>query len=74
MAADCNNTVAISNMTDVWNTGTNYVVAVKMNVTDTASATNSRLLDLLVGSISKFGVTKQGVALTASTSGWLMNS
>ena len=57
----------IYNLLDTWNDGATTFTAVKMNVTDTASNAASLLMDLQVGSASKFSVSKIG-ALTALTS------
>ena len=70
----CNNSVYISNMTDVWSATGNYKVGIQMDVNDISSASNSRLLDLLLNGVSKFGVNKQGIIITTSTSGWILNS
>ena len=40
-------------MTDTWNDGATTFNAIKMNVTDTASASGSLLFDLQVGGASK---------------------
>ena len=48
----------IYNMVDTWNNGATTFTAIKMDVTDTASAVGSRLLDLQVGSTTRFHVTK----------------
>lgn len=53
-------TVNIFDMADTWNDGGTTFTAIKMNVTDTASAAASALLDLLVGGSSKFTVAKTG--------------
>lgn len=58
-------TVAISNLTAVWNSGGTTFSAIKMDVTDTASAAGSKLLDLLVGGSEKIAVTKAGLLRTA---------
>jgi len=50
----------IYNMVDTWNAGATTFTAIKMNVTDTASAAASLLMDLQVGGSSKFNVTKAG--------------
>lgn len=52
----------IYNLTDTWNAGGTTFTAVKMNVTDTASAAGSLLMDLQVGSVSRFNVNKTGVS------------
>jgi hypothetical protein len=52
----------IYNMSDLWNNGATTYTSIKMNVTDTASASGSLLLDLQVGGSSKFSVSKAGVA------------
>ena len=53
-------------LTDTWNAGGTTFNAIKMNVTDTASAAGSLLMDLQVGGVSQFSVTKDG-ALTSKT-------
>jgi len=50
----------IYNLADTWNNGSATFDAIKMNVTDTTSASGSRLLNLLVGGTSKFRVKKDG--------------
>lgn len=57
----------IYNMTDTWNAGATTFNAIKMSVTDTASAAGSKLLDLLVGGSSKFSVNKAGNVAAAGT-------
>jgi hypothetical protein len=51
----------IYNLTDTWNAGGTTFTAIKMNVTDTASASGSLLVDLQVGAASKFNVSKTGL-------------
>ena len=50
----------IFNLTDTWNSGGTTFDAIKMNVTDTASAAASTLLNLQVGGTTKFKVVKDG--------------
>lgn len=50
----------IYDMADTWNAAGTTFTAIKMNVTDTASAAGSLLMDLQVGGASKFNVTKAG--------------
>lgn len=50
----------IYNLADTWNAGGTTFTAVKMNVTDTASAAASLLMDLQVGGTSKAKVSKTG--------------
>jgi hypothetical protein len=50
----------IYNLSDTWNAGATVFTAIKMNVTDTASAAASLLMDLQVGGVSRFSVTKAG--------------
>lgn len=50
----------IYNMADTWNAAGTTFTAIKMNVTDTASAAASLLMDLQVGGASKFSVNKGG--------------
>lgn len=47
-------------LTDTWNAGGTTFTAIKMNVTDTASASGSLLLDLQVGGTSVARITKTG--------------
>lgn len=52
--------VSINNITETWtSSGTTYS-GIKYNVTDTASAAGSKLIDLQVGGVSKFSVGKGG--------------
>jgi hypothetical protein len=50
----------IFDLTDTWNAGGTTFTAIKMSVTDTASAAGSLLMDLQVGGVSKFNVLKSG--------------
>ena len=52
--------VPISNLTTTWNNVATTFTGIKLNVTDTASAAASNLLDLQVGGASRFRVTKAG--------------
>lgn len=54
---------SIYDMADEWNDGGTTFTAIRMDVTDTASASDSMLLDLLVGGTRKLGVTKAGTVL-----------
>ena len=56
----------IFDLVDTWNAGATTFTAIKMNVTDTASASGSLLIDLQVGGVSQFSVTKGG-RITAQT-------
>jgi hypothetical protein len=56
----------IFDLVDTWNAGATTFTAIKMNVTDTASAAGSLLMDLQVGGVSQFRVSKGG-RLTAQT-------
>ena len=59
-------TTNIFDMTDTWNNIATTFTAVRMNVTDTASAAGSMLIDLQVGGVSQFRVSKGG-RITAQT-------
>jgi len=50
----------IFDLTDTWNAAGTTFTAIKMSVTDTASAAGSLLMDLQVGGTSKFNVDKFG--------------
>jgi hypothetical protein len=58
----------IFDMADTWNNGATTFAAIKMNVTDTASAAASLLMDLQVGGTSRFRVTKTGNIEIGATS------
>jgi len=49
------------NLAATWNAGGVAFTGVKMNITDTASAASSKLLDLQVGGASKFQVRKDAI-------------
>lgn len=58
-----------SGLAQTWNAAGTTFTGLKLNVTDTASASGSLLIDLQVGGASKFKVTKAGVAyITLPTS------
>jgi hypothetical protein len=59
-------TKPLSDLTATWNNVATTFTAIKMNATDTASASGSLLMDLQVGGASKFHVDKLG--------GWKSNS
>lgn len=73
-------TADIFNLSDTWNDSGTTFTSIKMNVTDTASASDSMLLDLQVGGVSQFRFGKGqfsgasgltiGAASTAGGSGW----
>ena len=56
----------VLNATQTWNAGGVTFTGLKLNVTNTASAAGSMLVDLLVGGLSKFNVDKNGL-IAAST-------
>jgi hypothetical protein len=55
-------------LTDTWNAGATTFTALKMNVTDTASAAGSLLIDLQTGGTSRFNVTKNGAVRVVADS------
>lgn len=57
----------INAMTALWNSAGTTYSAIKMNVTNAASAVGSMLFDLQVGSVSKFSVDKNGSLIAAGT-------
>jgi hypothetical protein len=59
----------IYDLTDTWNAGGVTFNAIKMNVTDTASAAASRLVSLQVGGVERFGVRKDGQGYFAGNVG-----
>jgi hypothetical protein len=56
----------IDNMTATWNSGGTTFTGIRFNVTDTASAAGSLLMDLQVGGVSRFTVEKNGSARIAT--------
>ena len=56
----------IFNMLDTWNASGTTFTAIKMSVTDTASAAGSLLMDLQVGGVSQFSVRKNGTSALSS--------
>jgi hypothetical protein len=55
----------IYDLTDTWNNGGTSFNGIKINVTDTASAAGSKLLDLQINANSKLSISKTG-KLTSS--------
>lgn len=55
----------IFNLSDTWNDGGTVFNGIKLNVTDTASAAGSKLLDLQVGGASKFSADATGNLVSA---------
>ena len=51
----------IFNLSDTWNDGGTVFNGIKLNVTDTASAAGSKLLDLQVGGVSQASIASGGV-------------
>lgn len=64
--------VSINNITETWNSSGTTYSGIKYNVTDTASAAASKLIDLQVGGSSKFSVDKDGVLRSSRL--WISNS
>lgn len=54
-------------MAQTWNAGGTTFTAMKINVTNTASAAASMLIDLQVGGTSKFSVTRAGVVTSSAS-------
>lgn len=63
----------IYDMADTWNDGATVFNAIKMDVTDTASAAGSLLMDLQIGSASAFSVGPDLVEKKRGTNAQLMN-
>jgi hypothetical protein len=57
----------IYSLADTWNDGATTFKGISLNVTDSASAAGSLLMDLQVGGVSQFRVTKAGAVTVAST-------
>ena len=58
---------AVGDLVNVWNNVATTFSAIKLDVTDTASAAGSMLLNLLVGGAARFQVTKAGAVTAASS-------
>jgi hypothetical protein len=58
---------AVADLVAVWNNVATTFSAIKMDVTDTASAAGSMLLNLLVGGAARFQVTKAGNTTAAGS-------
>jgi len=56
----------VLNLSQTWNASGTTFTGFKFNATDTASASGSLLMDLQVGGVSKFNVTKTGAATGTS--------
>ena len=54
----------IYDLVDTWNDGATTFTSIKMNVADSASNASSLLMDLQVGTVSKFKVSKTGTVTT----------
>ena len=57
----------LDNLSYTWNNAGTTFTGIKYNVTDTASASGSLLMDLQVGGVSKFKVAKSGAVTTPYT-------
>lgn len=57
----------VLNMTQAWNNGATTFTGIKLDVTNTASAAASLLIDLQVGGVSQLRVTRQGVFTVANS-------
>jgi hypothetical protein len=64
----------IYDMVDVWNASGTTFTAIKMNVTDTASAAGSLLMDLQVGGSSLFTVNKSGTLNWGGTNTYFLSN
>lgn len=56
----------VFDMTQTWNAGAQAFTGLKLNVTDTASASSSMLFDAQAGSVSQFYVRKNGVVVATT--------
>lgn len=58
---------SVPDLVAAWNNVATTFDGIKLDVTDTASAAGSKLIDLQVGSVTKFNVTKAGNVTAAGT-------
>ena len=69
----------IDSMTSTWSNSSNSYTAIKMSVNNSLSAADSKVIDLLVNSVSMFSVDKNGntvannISITGFSSGGLLN-
>jgi hypothetical protein len=66
-AGSTTTSVPVINATQTWNAGGVTFTGIKQNITDTASAAASLLMDLQVGGASKFSVNKAGNIVNAGS-------
>ena len=59
----------LDNLSYTWNNSGTTFTGIKYNVTDTASASGSLLMDLQVGGVSKIKARKDGLLIATSTTG-----
>lgn len=64
----------IFDLSDTWNSGVTTFTAIKMNVTDTASAAGSLLFDMQIGGVSKFRIGKTAVYFSNSGNSYITSS
>lgn len=67
------NSFPVLNTTQVWNASGTTFTGWKLNITSTASAAASLLVDLQVGSSSKFNVDKIGIISTTANTGMILS-
>jgi hypothetical protein len=67
-------TVNIYDMAQTWNDGATTFTGIKLNVTDTASASGSLLMDLQVGGVSRVNAPKTGEFLRFDNGGYKIRS
>jgi len=60
----------IYDLSDSWTDGGTVYNAIKMNVTDTASDSSSKLIDLQVGGVSQFAIGKDGTITGGNVANW----
>lgn len=56
----------IYDLTDIWNDSGTTFTGIKLNVTDTASASGSLLMDLQVGGVSRMHIAKTGQVVASN--------
>ena len=59
----------VYDLADIWNDGATTFTSIKVDVTDTASAAGSNLMDLKIGGVSKFRVDKAGAGYLETAAG-----
>lgn len=67
-------TINTWDLTQTWNNASGVYTAIKVNITNTASAATSNLMDLQVGGVNTFTVRRTGAVILNGSSNQIINS